>query len=230
MFGQSKPVLFERYGRRRSPWRLPPWLVLLLFGAVVGVAGVLFIQERYLPPRLSADETVKLRSAFDEADAARQRLQVDLATTTKRLQGALADKKGLGDELAMTRATADGLRDNMAAVVSSLPPDPRGAAVEVRAGRFALKGGALSYDVVVTRERAAGKPMTGVLQLATAGANARGVETTFTSKPVALSIGAFEVARGSVTLPDGFKPRQTTIQVLDREAGKLLGMRVFVVK
>ena len=229
MFGRSKPVYFNRYGSRRSRLRVPPWLVLLLLGLAAGIAGVLFVQERYLPPRLSADETTKLRNAYEEADAARTKLKTDLADTTKKLQTALAEKKSLTDELGATRTNGERLRENLASVVSALPPDPRGAAVEVRAGRFALEGASLSYDLILTRERAA-KPMTGVLQLATAGTNAKGNETTFTSKAVPLSIGTHEVAHGSVTLPEGFKPRQTTIQVLDREAGKLLGMRVFVVK
>ena len=229
MFGRSKTVYFNRYGSRRSRVRIPPWLVLLLLGLAAGVAGVLFVQERYLPPRLSADETTKLRNAYAEADAARTQLKTDLADTTKKLQTALAEKKSLTDELGATRTNGERLRENLASVVSALPPDPRGAAVEVRAGRFALEGASLSYDLILTRDRAA-KPMTGVLQLATAGTNAKGSETTFTSKAVPLSIGSHEVAHGSVTLPEGFKPRQTTIQVLDREAGKLLGMRVFIVK
>ena len=229
MFGRSKTVYFNRYGSRRSRVRIPPWLVLLLLGLAAGVAGVLFVQERYLPPRLSADETTKLRNAYAEADAARTQLKTDLADTTKKLQTALAEKKSLTDELGATRTNGERLRENLASVVSALPPDPRGAPVEVRAGRFALEGASLSYDLILTRERAA-KPMTGVLQLATAGTNAKGSETTFTSKAVPLSIGSHEVAHGSVTLPEGFKPRQTTIQVLDREAGKLLGMRVFIVK
>jgi hypothetical protein len=229
MLGRSKPVYFNRYGNRRSRIRIPPWLVVLLLGLAAGVAGVLFVQERYLPPRLSAEETTKLRNAYEEADAARTQLKTDLADTTKKLQTALAEKKSLTDELGATRTNGERLRENLASVVSALPPDPRGAAVEVRAGRFALEGAALSYDLILTRERAS-KPMTGVLQLATAGTNAKGTETTFTSKAVPLSIGTHEVAHGSVTLPEGFKPRQTTIQVLDREAGKLLGMRVFVVK
>src|SRR5439155_11951312 len=55
MFGQSKAVIFEPYGRRRSRRTVPRWLVLLLSGIVVGAGGVVFVQERYLPPRLSAD-------------------------------------------------------------------------------------------------------------------------------------------------------------------------------
>jgi hypothetical protein len=83
---------------------------------------------------------------------------------------------------------------------------------------------------VLTRERAAGKPMSGVLQFVVAGEAARGGETALTLKPVAVSIGSHEIVRGSLPLPEGFKPRQTTIQVLDRVAGKSLGMRVLPVK
>jgi hypothetical protein len=48
-------------------------------------------------------------------------------------------------------------------------------------------------------------------------------------KPVDLSIGAHEVVRGSQPLPDGFRPRQVTIQVLERAGGRALGMRVMLV-
>ena len=37
--------------------------------------------------------------------------------------------------------------------MAALPPDPGERAVEVRAARFADAGGALSYDVVLTRTR-----------------------------------------------------------------------------
>jgi hypothetical protein len=102
--------------------------------------------------------------------------------------------------------------------------------VEVRAGRFSVKAGQLAYDVVLSRERAAGKPMAGVLQLIVVGEGARGGETSVSLKPIALSIGSQLVARGSVPLPEGLRPRQATIQVLDRAGGKLLGMRVILVK
>ena len=55
MFGRSRPVVFNPYGRRRSRWRLPRWLVLLLLGAALGVAAVLGVQERYLPLRNCTD-------------------------------------------------------------------------------------------------------------------------------------------------------------------------------
>jgi len=230
MFGQSKPVVIDRYGKRRSRWRLPRWLLLLLLGVATGAAGLVFVQERYLPARLSADESTALRTAFDRAEAERQRLQRELDATAQRLQAALADKKRLEEELAAPHAAAERLRADMAAVIGALPPDPRGGAVEVRAGRFTHQGGELAYDVVLTRERGAGTPLAGVMQLSVVGATARGVESTITLKPVDVSVGSHEIVRGNQPLPAGFRARQATVQVLDRAGGNGLGMRVMLVK
>ena len=230
MFGQSKPVVFERYGRRRSRWRLPSWLWLLLLGVAAGSGGLFLLQERWLPPRLSADDTRALRSAFDKADAERLQLKTQLASTSQQLDVALAAKKRQDDELAAPRAAAERLRQDMSALIATLPSDPRGGAVEVRAGRFAAQGGQLAYDLVLTRERDASKPMNGVLQLNVVGLSARGAETTVALKPVDVSVGSHALVRGSLPLPDGFKPRQATVQVLDRAGGKAMGMRVMVVK
>ena len=230
MLGQSKPIPFDRYGKRRSRWRLPRWLVLLLSGIAVGAGGVVVVQERYLPPRLSASAAASLRSAYEKADAERLRLTSERAETAKRLEAALADKQSLTDELATGRTTAERLRSDVASLVASLPPDPRGGAVEVRSAHFTAQGGKLEYDVVLTRDRPSAKPMSGFMQLVVAGDSAKGSEISVPLKPVALSIGNHEVIRGSLPLPEGFRPKQTTIQVLDRVGGKSLGMRVMPVK
>ena len=47
------------------------------------------------------------------------------------------------------------LRQDIASLVASLPPDPRKAPVAVRAARFEVQGATLAYDVVLSRERAA---------------------------------------------------------------------------
>lgn len=230
MLGRSRPVPFNPYGRRRSRWRLPRWLVLLLLGVAAGVAGVILVQERYLPPRLSAGASVKLTAAFEQAEAERLRLKTELAGTAAQLAGTLARNKELADDLAANRAITTQLHDDVSSVVGSLPPDPRGGSVEVRAGRFSVKAGSLAYDVALSRDRGAGKPMAGVMQLIVLGEGARGTDVSVPLKPIALSIGSHQVVRGTVPLPDGVRPRQATIQVLDRAGGKLLGMRVILVK
>jgi hypothetical protein len=230
MFGRSKPVLFEPYGRRRTRRRVPGWLVLLLLGIVLGAGGVLFVQERYLPPRLSAAEASALRADLERADAERQRLKGELDATTQRLQTALAERGSQADDLVASQAAVKRLQSDVAAVVASLPPDPRGGAVAVRAGRFSAQDGTLVYDVVLTRQTTASKPLPGVVRLVVAGVSARGGPTAVTLEPVAVSLGAHEVVHGSAPLPNGFKPSETTIQVLDRAAGKQLGMRVIRVE
>jgi hypothetical protein len=47
-----------------------------------------------------------------------------------------------------------------------------------------------------------------------------------TLEPVPISVGLYDTVRGTLPLPQGFKPRQTTIQVLDKVGGKLMGLRV----
>lgn len=230
MPGLSKPVLFEPYGRRKQRRGLPRWLVLLLVGTAVGVGGVIFVQERYLPPRLSASASAELRQTLALAETERDRLQKELTTTTARLSESLAAKKALDDELSGSRQTIASLREDVASVLAALPPDPRGGAVEVRAGRFSVDGGKLTYDVMLSRERAGSKPFNGVMQLVVAGDSPRGSNTTIALKPVAVSVGHYQSLRGSLPLPQDFKPNQTTIRVLDRVDGNQHGMRVMLVK
>jgi hypothetical protein len=230
VFGRSKPLVFDSYGGRRSRRRLPRWLVLLLCGTVAGAAAVIVVQQRYLPPRLTAAESAALRSAFEQADAERQKLQGELGDTRQRLDAALARSKVLSDELAASRGDALRLRGDLAAVVESLPPDPRGGQVEVRAAQFTAKDGMLSYDLVLLRDNAGTKPLPGFVRFVVAGESARGSADTLTLKPISLSLGSHEVVRGSVPLPEGFRPRQTTVQVLGGDAIKPLGMRVLRVK
>ncbi|MGL6112342.1 MAG: hypothetical protein ACRC2B_19785 [Rubrivivax sp.] len=222
--------MFRSYEGRRRRWRLPSWLVLLLGGVAAGAVAVVVVQERYLAPRLSAVASAELRGAFEQAELERMRLRGELAEVSKRLELTLAERKLLSTQLDASRATGERLREDLASVVASLPADRRGGAVEVRAGRFTAKAGVLSYNVVLVRERGGGKSAPGVLQFLVEGASDRGTQTSVALKPIALAAGNHEVVRGSLPLPEGFRPQQTTVQVLDRVAGKSLGMRVILVQ
>lgn len=205
--------------------------MLLLLGIGVGAAGVVLVQERYLPPRLSAAASTELRAAYSQADAERQRLAAELETATQQRAAAESDKAKLAAELADSRANAERQRGAVSALVAALPPDPRGGMVEIRAGKLATKGGQLAYELVLTSQRsAAGKPLSGVLQFVVAGESGSGAARSIDLKPVPIAISGHEIARGNAPLPDGFKPRRVTIQVLDGAGGRLLGMRVLLVQ
>ena len=192
-----RPVAFESSRSRRSRRQVPTWLALLLAGAATGAIGLAVIQEHVLPPRLTADATAKLKRAYAQADAERLRLNSEFGEATKRLESAIAEKKKLGDELAASRASLERSREEVGAVIASLPPDPRGGTVEVRAAGFTFKGGVLAYNIVLTRERGAGRALAGALQLIVTGESVRGSESTITLKPVPLTLGAQDVVRGS---------------------------------
>ena len=231
MFGNAKPVVYDPYARRRSRGGPPRWLVLLLLGAALGVAGVVYVQEKLLPPRLSADASTRLRESFDQADAERTRLAGELATAQQQAKAALARSSDLQARLAASKDTIENLHADVKSMIDSLPPDPRGGKVAVRAARFDIgDDGTLVYDVVLSRDRPGGKPLDGVIQFVVSGAAERGAANTVSSQPVPVSIGAYDSVRGSIALPAGFKPRQTTIQVLDKPGGNMLGMRVMYVR
>jgi hypothetical protein len=69
-----------------------------------------------------------------------------------------------------------------------------------------------------------------VLQFVVAGEPGRGVPASVVTDPIAITVGRYESVRGDVPLPESFRPRQTTVNVLDRAGGKVLGRRVLNVK
>ena len=234
MFGRSRPVVFNPYGRRRSRWRQPRWLVLLLLGGALGAAGVLGVQERYLPPRLSAAQSGQLRTELEQAQRERAAAQAERSQAATRMTSALAERERLQAELAAARSAAQGARQATSSLIAALPPDPRGGAIEVRAARFELRAGALGYDLVLTRGRPGGSsstaPIGAVLQIVVAGSTARGTETSTPASSSEVTVGEVQSLRGSIELPAGFKPRAATITLLDRPGGKRLGMRVMRVE
>jgi hypothetical protein len=229
MFGRSKPVVFDPYAGRRGRRRIPRWLVLLLMGIALGAGAVVYIQEQHLPPRLSAQASTELQASYERADAERRRLASELAGVKQRLDATLAERQRLSQDVATARETIEGLRADVKAMVDSLPPDPRGGAVEVRVARFSVEEGQLAYDVVLSRDKAGAKPLAGVMQISVAGESGR-PDDAVRLQPVEVSVASYQNLRGSLPLPAGFKPRQATVQVLDRPDGKRLGMRVMNVK
>ena len=226
MFGSRKAIIFDPYRRNRRRG-VPNWLLLLLLGIGLGVAAVITTQEKLLPRRLTVAESRALDESFQSANAERARLLKERDGLQQQLDKANAGVRELDAALGAAKSAGERARSDLAALLSTLPPDPRAAksAVEVRAGRFTVRRGSLDYEIVLTRRKAA-TPLSGVMQLVVAGASGGGRTTTLKMDPVNLSVDGHEIVTGSVRLPDDFTPRQTTVQVLERPAGRSLGMRV----
>jgi len=232
MFGRSKPVVFDPYRGRRGRRGLPAWLWWLVIGLLVGAAGVIWAQQRWLPPRLSAVESAQLQERYAQADADRTRLQAELAQAlgqATQLQGQLGTAQQARDDLA-TRVA--GFDEDLAFVIDALPPDPRTATVAVRAARFEASRGQLRYMLALShaaRPSAVSRPLDAQLRLAVTGTSARGVESRVDLETVDLRIASQQVARGQLPLPAGFTPRQVAVRLVDR-AGVTLGQRVLLVR
>ncbi len=230
LFRRDGPVVFERhaYGGRRSR-SVPRWLLWLLAGIVVGAGGLFYVQEEYLPPRLTAVDSQRLQARVGELDAERQRLQAALDKASAEAKAAQGGGERLAAELADARQSVERLRTDLALFDDVLPPDPRGGAVAVRAAKFSNDDGRLAYHVLLTRERKGGKAFAGAMQLAVAGERA-GRNETIDLGPVEVSLVDYQHLRGNLPLPAGFAARQVTIRVLDRAGGALQGMRVLNVR
>jgi hypothetical protein len=228
MLSHARSDGFSLYGKRRSRWRAPRWLVLLVSGLVAGAAGLWFVQERYLPPRLSTEASTRLLASLSKAETERARLATELAQAREQLEATVAQRRAQGLQLEALRATAEQLRGDLVAAVDALPADPRNGTVAVRAARFAETAGQLDYSVVLSREARGGQPLAGMLQFVLTGASAG--QAAVELKPLPVSLGTHEVLRGRLPLPAGFKPAQATVKVIDARAGTLLGTRLLLVR
>jgi len=223
---RSRNDSFTLYGRRRSGWRVPRWLVLLLLGMASGAAGLWWVQERHLPPRLGMQASQQLLQSQSRAEAEATRLAAELTQARTALAAAEQQLRTQGEDLAAQRSAVERLREDLALVLPALPPDPRGGAVEVRAARFAARGGQLDYGVALTREPAP-RPLAVTLRLVATGA---GRATAVELPAQDLTLGRHEVLRGRVALPAGFQPEQVTVRIVDAKSGALLGARTLIVR
>jgi hypothetical protein len=227
MFGRQRPITFDPYaGRRRSRRGLPSWAVWLLAGLAAGVGGVLFVQERYLPPRLSPEASTRLQQAYDAADADRRRLARELAASQDALKQAQAARQTAEQALAAGREQAERFDADLAFAVDALPSDPRPGQISVRAAQFEVAQGLLHYSAALSRDgREAPLPVT--LQVVVSGQTAQGDVRSVALQPVKLSLGKQAVVRGQLPLPEGLRPRLATIKLLGTGANApQLGMRV----
>ncbi len=228
MFGRSKPTVFKpvSYQRQRKPLRIPKWFLLLLLGVAAGSSGLWYIQENYLPPRLSPEESDKLRAELEVANKERQQLKTDLKQTTDKLGLAETESKKAQADAATARQTSDKLQKDLAQFVQALPPDPRGGPIGIRAASFSPNGGQLGYNVIFTRQRKGDDSFKGVMQLVVTGERAGRTESV-PLPPIQMAVESYQQISGSIALPDGMLPREVSIRVLRSAGGEMQSMRVF---
>lgn len=235
----SEVVLSEGYGRRGTG--VPGWLMWLGSGILVGALGLVWIQDRYGPPRLTVTEAREIQAERDKEKNARieaeQKAETDAAAQQSKIQTLTAELEKIRGDLERRiadSAGADGtiekLRMDLALFDEVMPPDPRGNPVGVRAARLEADGRDLRYHVLLTRDAKDNRNFNGVMQFVVTGQRASGATDTVTLNAIPVKVGAYQHVKGTQSLPQGFVPRQTSIRVLDKPDGQSVGMRIIHVQ
>jgi len=232
MFGNNKrsvfrPSLYEINARRSR--RVPRWLVLLLFGVVIGAGGLLFLQTSYGPQRLTVFESQQLTNEVNGAAQERLRLQSELDTALRDLTSAREDRQRMADELADAQTSVAPLKQDIARFAALMPADPRGGPIGVNAATFTRKPGELNYHVLVMQDEPVEQTFTGTLDVAIEGRYASGRRQVITLPPFDLSLNRYQHLSGVEALPEGFFATRATVRVLDAE-GKQRAIRILIVR
>ncbi len=228
MFGRSqrasfKPSVYQPGKRSR---RMPRWLVLLLVGIAIGAGGVLFLQANYGPQRLTVEQSETLHSDLSAANVDRQRLQSQLTEATQQRDAARTGGQQTTTDLATARKTIESLQADVKLFMDSVPPDPRGGPIGVRAADLAREPGQVNYKILIMRDDPKGAPFEGTIELAVQGRYTNGRTNTLTSEPIKVKLDKYEQLSGQMAVPANFTSRQVTIRVLDG-AQRQQAMRIY---
>lgn len=227
MFGSSKPQAFRptAYGnsRRRG---IPRWLVLLLTGIVLGAGGLLFLQKSYGPTRLTVEQSEQLHYDLNSANMDKQRLQTQLNQHTQELKEARSRLQSQDTELQQLQAEIDKLNTDIALFAASAPDDPRGTSPGIRAASFRHEDGSLDYHILVMQDADKVAPFAGEATLVAAGRYSNGRSGNVDLTPFPVSLERYVHLQGTLELPEGFTPREVTIQIRAEGSERVSAMRV----
>jgi len=228
MFGNNKrpvfkPSLYETSGRRSR--RVPRWLILLLFGIIIGAGGLLFLQTSYGPQRLTVLESQQLTNEVNSAAQERLRLQNELEAAQRELEAERDARLRMADELTKAQTSVAPLKQEIELFAAVMPADPRGTSPGINAASFTRKSGELGYHVLLMQNEAVTQEFKGKLDMAVEGRHANGRTQIIALPALDVALHRYQHLTGKETLPDGFTATRVTVRVVD-PAGKQRAMRI----
>ncbi|NLY27143.1 MAG: hypothetical protein GX049_06275 [Alcaligenaceae bacterium] len=233
MFGSSKRNTFKptAYGSSRRKRRIPRWLLLILTGIVLGAGGLLFMQKSYGPQRLTVEQSEQLHYDLTSANNDKQRLQAELSQQGRELAQVRERLEAQTRELETGRKELQAVKDHIALFIDAMPPDPRGTSPGVNAATFTFNGDTLNYAVLVMQDKdKAAKTFNGILEMSLAGRYPNGRNGTIELDPIDLTLNRYMHLEGSLPIPDGLKPRQVVVKILDANTRRQVATRTLNVR
>lgn len=215
MFGRSKPKPFKPYsldGHKRGR-SMPRWLLWMSLGLVLGVVAVLYVQQNYLPERLTPEESARLTDELRRTQASLQETRAQLETTRRELDASQQRVSTLTADLAKAKAALQPLIQDVQLLHEVLPPDPRGGDLQIRAGRFYNQDNQLAYHVVLTNRNKG--TFRGNVRFTVEGRYPNGRVASVDLDPINVTFDRFQNVHGTIPLPDGLYARQITVRVVD---------------
>src|SRR5690554_6704237 len=227
MFGSSKRHAFRptAYGQSRRRG-IPRWLVLMLTGIVLGAGGLLFLQKSYGPTRLTVEQSEQLHYDLNSSNMHKQRLQVQLNQHAQDLKVARGRIETQETELQRRQAEIDRLSSDLALFTETAPDDPRGTSPGIRAVSFNYEDGRLDYHILVMQDADKAQQFTGEVSLTAAGRYSNGRNGNVELEPFPVSLERYTHLQGTLEVPEGFTPREVTIQIRADGSDKVSAMRV----
>ncbi|NLC36452.1 MAG: hypothetical protein GX772_08425 [Alcaligenaceae bacterium] len=228
MFGSSKRQAFRptAYGHSRRRRGIPRWLVLLLTGIVLGAGGLLFLQKSYGPTRLTVEQSEQLHYDLNSVNMDKQRLQSQLNQHIQELKEAHARIQSQDAELIERQTEIDRLSSDVALFTETAPEDPRGTSPGIRAVSFNFADDQLDYHILVMQDADKAQPFTGEVTLTAAGRYSNGRNANEELAPFPVSLERYTHLQGTVEVPEGFTPREVTIQIRAQGSDRVSAMRV----
>ena len=227
MFGSSKRSAFRptAYGQTRRRG-IPRWLVLLITGIVLGAGGLLFLQKSYGPTRLTVEQSEQLHYDLNSANMDKQRLQAQLNQHAKDLKDASSRIQSQESELQRRQSEIDRLSTDLALFTETAPEDPRGTSPGIRAVSLRYEDGQLDYHILVMQDADKAQPFSGQVSLTAAGRYSNGRNGNVDLEPFPVSLERYTHLQGTVEVPEGFTPREVTIQIRADGSERVSAMRV----
>ena len=232
MFGSSKRQGFRptAYGSSRRRRGIPRWLVLLLTGIVLGAGGLLFLQKSYGPTRLTVEQSEQLHYDLNSANMDKQRLQSQLNQHIQELKEASARIQAQDKQLTERESEIERLSSDVALFTETAPEDPRGTSPGIRAVSLRYADGQLDYHILVMQDADKAQPFSGQVSLTAAGRYGNGRNGSEELAPFPVSLERYTHLQGTVDVPEGFTPREVTIQIRADGAERVSAMRVIRVQ
>lgn len=221
------------YGYSRRKRRIPRWLMLMLVGIVIGVGGVLFVQESYGPARLTVEESERLHFDLNAATSEVQRLKTELGQSQRELEQAQQKLTEQSEQIKEHDAIVAQLEKDIAFFARNAPEDPRGTSPGIRAAQFRHQtdgNGGLAYELLLMQDDPDAEEFIGTLNFNVMGRYPNGRTGYIDLDPIPVVLGYYLHADGITELPSGFTPRQVTVQIKPEDSEKVVATRILNVR